>query len=75
LHWHKLYPGLVQYPLLNFDVSHPQQVKRAADIVLLTHTLGRMALDSGFAQRFRRASLSIRTDWQNYGATRAVTPV
>jgi len=42
---YKLNPGLLQYLCFNFDVPYSQQVERAADIVLLPHTLRRVALD------------------------------
>jgi hypothetical protein len=44
LHWRERDARLFQYPRFNFDMSHTQQVQRAADVVLLTHALGRMIL-------------------------------
>ena len=50
-HWHKLNSGLLQYPRFNFDVPHPQQVERAADVVLFPNPAGLVSLylcgDSG----------------------------
>ena len=38
-------PGLLQNPRFNLFVVHAQQVEGAANVILLTHALGRMALN------------------------------
>ena len=53
------HPGLLQNPRFNLFVVNAQQVKRTADVVLLSHTLGRMALNlcadsAGYVEPFAK---------------------